>query len=67
MLEGAWFSEGSPAFVFCRWWWERSETVLHVICGTKHGAWAPPPVRPDIETRLIDDFPEIARDVASHL
>lgn len=64
-LEGAWFSESS--LVYCRWWWDKGARLLHVICGNRHATWAPPPVNPDIEQRLIEDFPEIAQDVARQL
>lgn len=67
MLEGAWLSEESPPRVYCRWWWERNELALHVMCGTVSRSWSPPLVNPEIERRLLEDFPEIAYDVALRL
>lgn len=63
-LEGAWLSEDRPPYVRCRWWWEENERALHVMCGLEIRSWAPPPVGSDIARRLIDDFPEIAIDIA---
>lgn len=64
MLEGAWLSEESPPYVRCRWWWEQSEGVLCVMCGREVLSWSPPRVSSDIQHRLMEDFPEIAYDIA---